>query len=124
MTSGDYLSVVATSPPHGAVNVPRDTEVRAVFSERVDEAALGVDDLGLLDPDGAEVTAGLFVDEDTNTIRLVPADPLDAGLDYTLELGATIRATSGNTLGAPVVATFRTGGGLSGAGDTGDTGID
>lgn len=126
MTTGSYLAVVATSPPHGAVNIPRDTEVRAVFSERMDEGSLGVDDIGLLAPDGTEVTAGLFVDSETNTIRLSPADPLDAGVEYTLLLGSSIRATSGNVLGAPVEASFRTGGSLSEGGDdtASDTGIE
>ena len=123
VTSASYLAVVSTSPPHGAVNVPRDTEVRAVFSERIDDG-VGVDDIGLLHPDGTEVTAGLFAEPETHTIRLVPADPLEAGLDYTLVLGEGIRATSGNTLGAPVEATFRTGGALSEGGEDtgGDTG--
>ncbi|HJN74778.1 MAG TPA: Ig-like domain-containing protein [Myxococcota bacterium] len=126
VSSGTYLAVVATSPPHGAVNVPRDTEVRAVLSERVDESSLGVDDIGLLTPEGTEVTAGLFVDSGTNTIRLVPANSLDAGVEYRLLLGADIRASSGNSLGAPVEASFRTGGALSESGkDSGtDTGTD
>ena len=125
VTPAKYLAVVETSPPHGATNVPIDTQVVAVFSERLVEGTLGVDNLGVEDVDGVEITAGLFYDDETQSIRMSPASNLDAGADYTLVLGAAITGLSGSTLGSEIRSDFRTGGSESqGPQDTAsDTGL-
>jgi hypothetical protein len=116
-----YLSVLSVSPPHGATNVATDTEVRAVFSDRIDEGQLSVDDVALLDAAGEELVAGLFYDDDTRMLRLVPADDLAVNTRITLVLGAGIPALGGGNLPAEVRSSFRTGG--AGEADT-DTDTD
>lgn len=123
VTPANYLAVVETSPPHGSTNVPLDAVVIAVFSERLSEGSLSVDNLGVELADGSEITAGLTYDDATQSIRITPAGELDPGTDYTLVLGPAIGGLSGDTLGSEVRSTFRTGGSVSQGGDTAtDTG--
>lgn len=122
VTPANYLAVIETSPPHGATNVPLDAQVVAVFSERLSEGSLGVDNLGVEDSNGDEITAGVFYDDSTQSIRMSPAANLDEGADYTLVLGSAITGLSGGTLGSEIRSDFRTGGSISEGGD--DTATD
>ncbi len=116
--SASYLSVLTVSPPHGAANVALGTEIRAVFSDPIDEDALSVDDVAVLDAAGTELVAGLFYDSETRMIRLVPADDLAPNSAITVVLGAGIPAQAGGTLSAEVRSSFRTGGGGEADADT------
>ncbi|MEO3891441.1 DNRLRE domain-containing protein [Nonomuraea sp. B5E05] len=77
--------VIAVEPADSAVDVPRDTLVKATFSEPVGEAQMVVKDAA-----GAPAAGTLTYDSTETVLTFDPDQPLKAGTTYTVELSGAM----------------------------------
>jgi hypothetical protein len=102
--------VEGTFPGDGWRQVPVGIQVRVWFSEAVDPATVGTDNLMLFS--GETIVEGNYrvtVQPDgRGLVELVPADPLIPGVRYTLYVGNGITDLVGNALAPEVVVQFTT----------------
>jgi hypothetical protein len=102
-------TVVLIVPPHDPAGVsPVLPEVQPVisFSEPIDAASIGAQQIRLLDDGGNPIDAGLTVERDGFDVRIQPLSMLALDILYTIEISGVTDA-SGNPMTAPVSSTFR-----------------
>lgn len=97
--------VTGVSPASGATGIPINARVVVGFNEPVDATKLS--GLTLSGPSGA-VNASQSISNGNQTVALIPAVPLAASTQYTVNI-AGVQDFSGNVLSAPVTSSFTTG---------------
>ena len=88
-TTRDYLppTVIETTPPAGAVNVPVDGQLRVIFSEPVEAATLSGSSIQLSNIDtGAGITTTFTVQPSATEVLITPVGELEAESRYSLTL--------------------------------------
>jgi WD40 repeat protein len=102
-------TVIAFSPPNGAVDVQTMTRVTATFSEPMDPATLAASGFQLRDGTDAPVGASASYDADSRTATLAPSTALEPDTTYTATLSAVeARDVSGNAMANDFVWAFTT----------------
>jgi len=110
------LSVVATVPSHGAVDVPGDTAVQIVFSDAVDVDVVR-DEQFALDGPGGSVAHTLSVEREF--VELRPSELLSEG-QHELRIASGVWSEHVGALDAELSVLFTVGGGSQ---DTSDSGV-
>jgi len=100
--------VIAISPNHGAVNVPRVAPVEITFSEPVNPASLLSGAIQILGTNSSPVAAGLSLNQANTQATLLPVEPLAPDTVHTLRLSTNIADPTGLKLEGPSVFTFIT----------------
>ncbi len=100
-------TVIATTPADGATGVLRDVVVTATFSEAMDAATVTAASFHLR-RGATDVAAAVALEAATNTARLTPAAPLDAGVTYTATVTTDVADTAGNHLAGTYTWSFTT----------------
>lgn len=110
--------VVATAPMGGAIDVPVFTTqvysntyqpfIWVGFSEPIDVATVTDETLFVQNASRQRLSGQVFYDGTTNSVRFLPAEPLDWGAVYTATVTTDIRDTSGNPLANKYEWWFRT----------------
>jgi hypothetical protein len=98
-------TVTSTSPANGATGVSRTAQVTATFSRSMDGTTISGSSFTLTGPSGA-VPATVSYSDSTQTATLVPSAALAYGAVYTAQVAATVRASDGASLAAPVQWSF------------------
>jgi hypothetical protein len=108
----DIPQVVASEPAAGTVDVAVDTdEIKLFFSEALDRATVTSENIQLkLDntPIG-QLTEPVYEEEEGGVkVEIFPAEDLQAGTRYTVEIGAAIQDLFGNRAAGTTTFTFDT----------------
>ena len=102
-------TVVAVSPPAGALDVRTVEPVTLRFSEALDAASFGPDAVVLSKTGSSDAVLGALALGGGNLeATLLPVNPLDAGTDYTVTVAATLKDMQGLALAGERQFTFRT----------------
>lgn len=88
-------TLVATSPPAGAVNASPTEAIAATYS-----APLAASFTGTVTADGSAVPGSWTLDADRRTVRFTPASALPAGADVTVSLSGVTGAQGGQVADA------------------------
>lgn len=100
--SGDTTppQVIAVAPLDGAIEIPPDVVLRAVFDEDMFAPSLDATSVVVTDAEGATVAGEVVFDASDNSVSFAPDAPLDMALGnrYTASLADTITDLSGNAL--------------------------
>ncbi len=101
-------AVVSSTPPLGAINVPRTTEIRVLFTESLAASSVNAASVTLVGPAGPVVGLVDTLTNDTEVrFRLLPGVQLADQAKYTIRVhGVTDRV--GRALGNDFVASFTT----------------
>lgn len=89
---------VTVTPADGASAVAPDATLRAVFSEAVDAATVGIDTFHLQEAGGGAVPATVSYDADSRTALLQPEEALSYGIAYQAVLTTGIRTAAGDAV--------------------------
>lgn len=100
-------TVVETSPEPDATDVDRSASLRAVFSEPMQAESLDSGSYVLRRAENV-IASTLGYDAESLTASLTPDQPLSMLTQYTVELGADLADTAGNTLGVLKIFSFVT----------------
>jgi hypothetical protein len=102
-------TVAGTAPLPGAAGVSVNTEVRAWFSEPMDEASITNGTVFfLLDGSSSTVTAAVVYNPNTLTLTLTPGAPLEQDTVYTGTVLGSLTDTNSNPLGSDFSWSFTT----------------
>ena len=103
----DGPTIVATSPPDGATDVPLNTSILVRFDEPVDaiRAAAGVH----LFSQGVEVAASAALSDGNRLVTLTPAVQLAPSVAYQIVTSPTVTDIGGNPVATATSAAFTTG---------------
>jgi methionine-rich copper-binding protein CopC len=99
-------TVVSVSPSVGAIDVPINTDVVAIFSEPIDAATVDASSFSVQGPLGVAV-AGTYTLAGAE-VRFDPDVDLDGQVEYAASIGVGVRDLAGNSLADPFAWTFST----------------
>lgn len=99
-------SVVRTTPSHGRTDVALNVQISVVFTEPVDVSSVTSATIWL-SRDGVPVPAALTLSDDRLSAELIPAQGLEAGTTYSLEVKG-IRDLDGDVMVEENAGTFTT----------------
>jgi Bacterial Ig-like domain len=102
-----YLGVVNVSPSHGAANVSVDVDPVITFTEELVAEGIGDETIQLRDASGIALAASIE-QLDTNSVLVLPEDPLYEATPYTVWIGSTLEGQQSGPLGMEVETSFTT----------------
>jgi hypothetical protein len=102
-------TVSGTTPTNAATGVGTDSTVTATFSRSMDATTITSSSFTLTRSDGMLVAGAISYDATARRATLTPAALLAHSRSYTARLVATIGASDGTALAAPVTWSFTTG---------------
>ncbi len=97
------------SPPHGALNAPRNTVVAVAWDRAIDATTLTTATFHMAEMRGDVISGSVAYDAAAQTATLTPGTLLTPHTTYVITLTAGISDTLGNATFDPIVWTFTTG---------------
>src|SRR4029079_2203950 len=102
-------TIIAGSPPNGAIGVVHGTPITVTFSEPMNAATINGSNIFLKEFSNSVPIAGtVSYDSGNNTATFTPSVTLDDGNDFTLTVTTAVSDVAGNKLASNYTSTFVT----------------